>query len=198
MTSKSSLWRQKHVKTSKSSPKKSWKVRHDVKNSMTWKSLSWRQKVRHDVKNISWWQKVRHYFKKFVMSKKKTSHDVKRFVMTSKDCHEVKNIPWCQWHQKHVFILFCSRNDEKNVMTIKSWSWHQKYVMTPKIRQYVKKLALIVRRKSHIGWNWSTDFFCRLIRVYIGLRQYFSEGVQNFVHWHFFKSIMAAATAKYH
>ena len=33
-----------------------------------------------------------------------------------------------------------------------------------------------------IGWNWSTDFFCRLIRVYIGLRQYFSEGVQNFVH----------------
>ena len=30
--------------------------------------------------------------------------------------------------------------------------------------------------------------FCRLIRVYIGLRQYFSGGVQNFVHWHFFKS----------
>ena len=27
-------------------------------------------------------------------------------------------------------------------MTIKSWSWHQKYVMTPKIRHYVKKLAL--------------------------------------------------------
>ena len=26
----------------------------------------------------------------------------------------------------------------------------------------------------------------------------FSEGVQNFVHWHFFKSNMAAATAKYH
>ena len=22
----------------------------------------------------------------------------------------------------------------------------------------------------------------------IGLRQYFSEGVQNFVHWHFFKT----------
>ena len=40
--------------------------------------------------------------------------------------------------------------------------------------------------------------FCRLIRVYIGLRQYFSEGVQNFVHWHFFKSNMAAAKAKYH
>ena len=56
----------------------------------------------------------------------------------------------------------------------------------------------VVRRKSHIGWNWSTDFFCRLIRVYIGLRQYVSEGVQNFVHWHFFKSNMAAATAKYH
>ena len=56
----------------------------------------------------------------------------------------------------------------------------------------------IVRRKSHIGWNWSTDLFCRLIRVYIGLRQYLSEGVQNFVHWHIFKSNMAAATAKYH
>ena len=27
-------------------------------------------------------------------------------------------------------------------MTIKSWSWHQKYVMTSKIRTYVKKLAL--------------------------------------------------------
>ena len=38
-------------------------------------------------------------------------------------------------------------------------------------------ISYIVRRKSHIGWNWSTDFFCRLIRVYIGLRQYFSEGV---------------------
>ena len=35
-------------------------------------------------------------------------------------------------------------------------------------------------------------------RVYIGLRQYFSEGVQNFVHWHFLKSNMAAVTAKYH
>ena len=59
--------------------------------------------------------------------------------MTSKDCHEVQNIPWCQWHQKHIFILFCSRNDTKNVITIKSWSWHQKYVITPKIRHYVKK-----------------------------------------------------------
>ena len=56
----------------------------------------------------------------------------------------------------------------------------------------------IVRRKSHIGWNWSTDFFCRLIRVYIGLRQYFSEGVQHVIHWYFFKSNMAAAAAKYH
>ena len=45
-------------------------------------------------------------------------------------------------------------------------------------------LQVIVRRKSHIGWKWSTDFFCRLIRVYKGLRQYFSEGVQNFFHWH--------------
>ena len=49
-----------------------------------------------------------------------------------------------------------------------------------------------------IGWNWSTDFFCRLIRVYVGLRQYFSEGVKNFIHWHFFKSNMAAATPQYH
>ena len=47
-------------------------------------------------------------------------------------------------------------------------------------------------------WNWSTDFVCRLIRVDIGLRQYISEGVQIFVHWHFFKSNMTAATAKYH
>ena len=34
--------------------------------------------------------------------------------------------------------------------------------------------------------------------LYIGLRQYFSEGVQNFVHWHFLKSNMAAVTPKYH
>ena len=40
--------------------------------------------------------------------------------------------------------------------------------------------------------------FCRLIRVHIGIRQYFAEGVQNVVHWHFFKSNMAAATPKYH
>ena len=59
-----------------------------------------------------------------------------------------------------------------------------------------KYLGILVRRKSHIGWNWSTDFFCRLIRVYIGLRQYFSEGVQNFVHWHFLKSNMNSLTTK--
>ena len=39
--------------------------------------------------------------------------------------------------------------------------------------------------------------FCRLMRVYKGLRQYFSEGVQNFVHWHFLKSNMAAATPRH-
>ena len=38
----------------------------------------------------------------------------------------------------------------------------------------------------------------KIVIVYIGLRQYFSEGVQNFVHWQFFKSNMAAATDQYH
>ena len=63
--------------------------------------------------------------------------------------------------------------------------WTEKHNV--KMREEAKETrgGDIVRRKSHIGWNWSR-LFCRLIRVYIGLGQYFSEGVQNFVHWHFF------------
>ena len=57
---------------------------------------------------------------------------------------------------------------------------------------------IIVRRKSHFKWNCCTDFFCQLILVHNGLRQYFPKGVQNFVQWHFLKSNMAAATSLNH
>ena len=163
---KNTSWHQKHAMASEICKNKfcnevknmSWlqKVPYDVKNTLrrhNKTSKCSQNKVEKFVmmSNTSWRQKVCHDDKKFVMMSK-TFHDVKRFVITLKSsswcqkvCHDVKrlswskNIPWYQWHQKHIFILLCSRNDAKNVMTIKSWSWHQKYVITPKIRHYVKK-----------------------------------------------------------
>ena len=109
---------------------------------ITSKSASWCQKV-HDVKNTSWRQNIRHGVK-FVMTLKhvmtsKTRHDFNRFVMTSKIhqqfeikskmCHDIKkfimhDIKNMSWHQKvcyninnqkHVFIIFCSRNNKINM-----------------------------------------------------------------------------------
>ena len=107
MTSKYSLWRQKDVMTS-------------IRSSWC-QNISWRQIVRydikkvcHDVKNMLWWHKVRHCLKMFIM----TRHDVKRFVMTSKVCHEVKGC--------HEVKICYDVNDIKNV------SWRKENIMTLK------------------------------------------------------------------
>ena len=55
---------------------------------MTSKSLSWHQKVPHEIKNTSWRRKDRHDVKKCVMTSKtlpwhKTSHDVKNTSKSS-------------------------------------------------------------------------------------------------------------------
>ena len=122
ITSKSASWCQKV---------------HDVKNT------SWRQNIRHGVKFVMTLKhvmtsKTRHDFKRFVMMSKihqqfeikwKIRHDVKKFVIKSKICHDVKkfimhDIKNMSWHQKvcyniknqkHVFIIFCSRNNKINM-----------------------------------------------------------------------------------
>ena len=88
----------------------------------------------------------------------------------------------------------------EHIAPVVSCLWHIGHTMV--IHSSCLCFIIIVRRNIGQmaytrGSNWSTDFFCRLIRVYTGLRQYFSEGVQNFVYWHFLKSNMAAATPKY-
>ena len=91
---------------------------------MTWKHVM-TSKTRHDFKRfvmtskihqqfeIKW--KIRHDVKKFVI-KSKICHDVKKFIM-----HDIKNMSWHQKgsynikNQKHVFIIFCSRNNKINM-----------------------------------------------------------------------------------
>ena len=105
MVSKCSSWRdvkrlpKKCVMTSKTrhDVRKcviTFKTRHDVKNTllrqkhvMMSKSLSWRQKVCHDIKKCVKTRhdvKTRHHgVKKYIMMSK-TRHDVEKSVMTSK------------------------------------------------------------------------------------------------------------------
>ena len=92
---------------------------HNVKTFvMSSKSLSSRQKhvmtstTRHNVKNTSKVRKVRHDVKKFVIKSK-----LRDDVMTSKTCHDIQKSSL--WHQKHVLVIFCSRNNEKIVRTTK-------------------------------------------------------------------------------
>jgi len=41
---------------------------------------------------------------------------------------------------------------------------------TSQIKPSISLLSRVVRRKSHLRWKWSTDFFWRLISVYIRYR----------------------------
>ena len=113
------------------------KIRHDVnkyvitskwhddvkakvcqKYVMTSKISSWRQKVRHDVKNTYWRQSY------IIMSQ--IRYDIKKFVITSKrkSGHKIRHlVKVILWHQRYV----------------KNMSWHQKFVMTSKVCCDVKK-----------------------------------------------------------
>ena len=94
-------------------------------------------KTRHDVNKFAdvMMSITSHDVNKFAMTSKSSSntwHDDKRFVMTSNVYHKIKNISLCQWHQKHVFIIFCSQNDGKKIQdnisrswNVKKWSCHQ-------------------------------------------------------------------------
>ena len=91
------------------------------------------------VKTSSWRQKLRH--------------DVKKFIMTSKIRHAVKNTSWCQKissrHQKKVMTAKTSSwqqktcHDSKNfIMTSKCSSWCQKPVKTSKTSSWRQKVTL--------------------------------------------------------
>ena len=140
MKSKSSLCRQKHM----SCPKKQ-------KQIMTSTSSSWRQKVRHGVKNMSWWQKVRNYFKQKCVITSKRRHNVKMFIIKSKTRydikkvvrHDIKNTAWRQkvCHNVKRFDItskVChevkTRHDVKIVHDLKNTSWRQA------VRHVLKKI----------------------------------------------------------
>ena len=148
MISRSSSWRQykcnilqkvshnvtntsKHVNDIENTPWRQ-KICHEVKN------MSWHRQMCYDVKNTSWrqqmCQKSSSWCQKHTMTSKSSSttwHDNIRFVMTSNVYHKINNISQWQWHQKHVFIIFCAQNDEikkcqDNVSRSWNTSWQQK------------------------------------------------------------------------
>ena len=67
-------------------------------------------------------------------------------------CYEVKNISWCKWHQKYVFKIFCSRNDEKNVRTLKAGHEirhdNNKFALKQRTHHDVKKFAMTSKSAS--------------------------------------------------
>ena len=107
--------------------------------SLSWhKKTSWRQKVRHDIKNTSWRQTFRHDFilrhavkmciinQKHVMTSKSSSWWLK-YVMTSKSS---------SWHQKHG-------------MTSNGLPWRQTFVMKSKTRHDVTKNRYYIKTRFH-------------------------------------------------
>ena len=86
---------------------------HDVKK------LVIKSKRRHDVKRFIMWnichddKKARHDFKKLIVTLKTRLMTLKGLSWRQKLSWSKKNMSWPQWHQKHVFIIFCSRNDEQ-------------------------------------------------------------------------------------
>ena len=94
MTSKTRQWHQKHAMTSK--------------GLSSYMIMSMTSNIRfHNILFPKWWQKCQ--------DDTKAGHNV-----TNTFCYEVKNRSWCQWHQKYVFKIFCSRVMNKNVRTPKA------------------------------------------------------------------------------
>ena len=100
------------------------RIRHDIKD------MSWRQKVCHYI-NTFWWQNSSSWLQKVCHHDLETfvKHDVKKFVMTSKNTlwyqkirHDAKNK---SWHDKF--------HDVKNTSWQQVFSWHQK-VKCPDIK----------------------------------------------------------------
>ena len=100
------------------------KIRHDVINT-------WRQKVRHYVKNTSWRQKVRHDVKKHVMMSK-TRHDAKKFILTY---YVMTNFlaSWCVFDVMTNFVYVMTwfwHHGEFLTSGRSLTSWHQNHVIT--------------------------------------------------------------------
>ena len=145
MKSKSLSWSQQHVMT--------WKVKNMSKFCHEVKHISWRHKVRYDIKRFVMVSNTCYDDKKFVIASKNSSWH----VMTSKVCEKDKNMSWSQkhfmksqnalWRQKDVMtsssLVMVSKtcyDDKKSVFgsinsswQVKSLSWSQKFVMKSKV-----------------------------------------------------------------
>ena len=133
--------------------------------------MSYRQKIRHDVKkyvihqkyiSASCCQNLRHNVKQYVMISK-VHHDVKKYVITSKLCHKIKShgkyvniskrMSYKSQNVRHVVknyvmtsksTLWCQKVLH-NIMTSTSTSWHQNVCFN--VEKYIKRLPWMVKEK---------------------------------------------------
>ena len=117
MKLKSLSWSQQHVMT--------WNVKNMSKFCHEIKHISWRHKVRYDIKRFVMVSKTCYDDKKFVIASKNSSWH----VMTSKVCEKDKNM---SWSQKHFMKSQNALWRQKDVMTSIRSSWCQKHIMTSK------------------------------------------------------------------
>ena len=153
---KSTSWRQerglinniqKYFMTSKNTSHTS-KVRHNVKIRLDVKKYVTMSKVRHDVKRIPCLYTKSTDVKKYVMTSK--VHDVQIIVMTSKVRHDVKNISNVCYDVKGISKV-C--HDVKNIVMA---SWRETYrhgVMTSKTSSWCQKYVITSKREKHRNNN---------------------------------------------
>ena len=162
------------------------KTRHDVKRSKLCQHFVMKSKTFHDVKicvmtskrchdfntfgmmskhiitskssvkNMLWWRKVRHCFNMFIMKR----HDVKRFIMTSKVCHEVKSchevkicydvkdIKNVSWRKEHTTTLKRSSWRAKVRHGVESMSYRQTFHDVKTFAMMSKGVAYVMTSKS--------------------------------------------------
>ena len=155
MKSKSLSWSQQHVMT--------WKVKNMSKFCHEVKHISWRHKVRYDIKRFVMVSKTCYDDKKFVISSKNSSWHVmtcqklwkwQKYVMKSKTFHEVTkrrhdfNKVVMMSKSSLVMLLKICYDDKKFVFASKNSSWH---IMTSKVCHEVKSLSW----SQKLSWSQS-------------------------------------------
>ena len=151
-------------------------------------------KTRHDVKRFVMTSKMRQMFRNKVKKKVMVSKGMSKIRHNLKKvCHNIKNMLWHQRvrYKKHVFIIFCSQNNEKLCQKDKNLVKGletKKYVRMSKsvwccqkvtlrqnvhhdvnkcnIRHDVKQFVLSKNRHNAINTSWCQSV-CHDVKIFI-------------------------------